>query len=70
MMTNNPQTSISKPQTLRIITPNGNSLYLYDVVKFSLNNNEDYWIIQRSNNNYVFVHKSEVGVIGYNDDIG
>lgn len=69
-MTSNPQTTINKPQTLRIIAPNGNSLYIHDTVEFKLRNNDDYWIIQKSNAQYVFVHKSEVGVIGYKDDIG
>lgn len=69
-MTSNPQTTISKPQTLRIIAPNGNSLYIHDVVEFKLRNNDDYWVIQKSNAQYVFIHKSEVGVIGYKCDIG
>jgi len=68
-MTNNPKTTINKPQTLRIITPNGNSLYIYDVVEFKLRNSDDYWIIQRSNTQYIFVHKSKVGVIGYDEDL-
>ena len=63
-MTNNPKTTINKPQTLRIIAPNGNSLYIYDVVEFKLRKSDDYWIIQ-----YIFVHKSEVGVIGYDEDL-
>lgn len=68
-MTNSPKTTIDKPQTLQIIAPNGNSLYIHDVVEFKLRNSDDYWIIQRSNAQYVFVHKSEVGIIGYKDDI-
>lgn len=68
-MTNNPKTTINKPQTLRIIAPNGNSLYIYDVVEFKLRNSDDYWIIQRSNTQHIFVHKSEVGVIGYDEDL-
>lgn len=68
-MTNNPKTTINKPQTLRIIAPNGSSLYIYDVVEFKLRNSDDYWIIQRSNAQYIFVHKSKVGVIGYDEDL-
>lgn len=60
---------MDKPQTLRIISPQGTSLYLYDVVNFRLPHDVDYWIIEKSNGNHVFVSAEEVGVIGYDADI-
>ena len=60
---------MDKPQTLRIIMKNG-TLFLYDVVKFRLPHDEDYWIIERSNSNHVFVRAEEVMAIGFDEDLG
>ena len=49
---------------------NGNSLFLYNVVKFRLPHDEDYWIIEISNSNYVFVRAEEVMAIGFDEDLG
>lgn len=59
----------NKPQTLRIISPQGTSLYLYNVVSYQLITDEEYWMIKKVNGNYIYVHKSEVGVIGYDEDL-
>ncbi len=61
---------MNKPQKLRIIMKNGNSLFLYNVVKFRLPHDEDYWIIEISNSNYVFVRAEEVMAIGFDEDLG
>lgn len=58
---------MNKPQKLRIIMKNG-TLFLYDVVEFRLPHNEDYWIIERSNSNHVFVRAEEVMAIGFDID--
>lgn len=60
---------MDKPQKLRIIMKNGSSLFLYDVVKFRLPHDEDYWIIERINNSHVFVRAEEVTVIGFDEDL-
>lgn len=60
---------MDKPQTLRIISPQGASLYLYNVVNYQLITDEEYWMIKKANGNHIFVHKSEVGVIGYDEDL-
>lgn len=60
---------MNKPQKLRIIMKNG-TLFLYDVVKFRLPHDEDYWIIERSNSNHVFVRAEEVTAIGFDEDLG
>lgn len=60
---------MNKPQKLRIIMKNG-TLFLYDVVKFRLPHDEDYWIIERSNSNHVFVRAEEVMAIGFDEDLG
>lgn len=56
-------------QTLRIISPQGTSLYLHDVVNYHFITDEEYWLIKKANGNRVYVHKSEVGVIGFDEDI-
>lgn len=61
---------MNKPQKLRIIMKNGSPLFLYDVVEFRLPHNEDYWIIERSNSNHVFVRAEEVMAIGFDEDLG
>lgn len=60
---------LSTPKTLKIITKNGSSLFLYDVVEFRLPHNEDYWIIERSNSNHVFIRAEEVMAIGFDEDL-
>lgn len=60
---------MNKPQKLRIIMKNG-TLFLYDVVKFRLPHDEDYWVIERSNSNHVFVRAEEVMAIGFDEDLG
>ncbi len=60
---------MSKPQTLRIIMRNGSSLYIYNVVNFRLPHDEDYWIIERSNSNHIFINADEVMVIGFDEDL-
>ena len=60
---------VSRPETLKIIMKNGSSLFLYEVVKFRLPHDEDYWVIERSNNNHVFVRAEEVMVIGFDEDL-
>lgn len=59
---------MDKPQKLRIILKNS-TLFLYDVVKFRLPHDEDYWIIERSNSHHVFVKAEEVTVIGFDEDL-
>lgn len=61
---------VSTPKTLKIIMKNGSSLFLYDVVKFRLPHDEDYWVIERSNSNHVFVRAEEVIAIGFDEDLG
>lgn len=61
---------VSTPKTLKIIMKNGSSLFLYDVVEFRLPHNEDYWVIERSNSNHVFVRDEEVMAIGFDEDLG
>lgn len=61
---------VSTPKTLKIIMKNGSSLFLYDVVEFRLPHNEDYWVIERSNSNHVFVRAEEVIAIGFDEDLG
>lgn len=61
---------VSKPETLKIIKKNGGLLFLYDVVKFRLPHDEDYWIIERSNSHHVFVRAEEVMAIGFDEDLG
>ena len=60
---------VSTPKTLRIIMKKGSSLFLYAVVEFRLPHNEDYWIVERSNSNHVFVRAEEVMAIGFNEDL-
>lgn len=61
---------MDKPQKLRIILKNG-TLFLYDVVKFRLPYDEDYyWIIEKSNSHRVFVRAEEVIAIGFDEDLG
>ena len=60
---------MDKTQTLRIISPQGTSLYLYNVVSYQLIADEEYWTIKKVNGNNIYVHKSEVGVIGYDEDL-
>lgn len=60
---------VSTPKTLKIITKNGSSLFLYDVVEFRLPHDEDYWIIERSNSSHVFVRAEEVMAIGFDEDL-
>ena len=45
-------------------------LFLFDVVEFRLPHDEDYWIIERSNSNHVFVRAEEVMAIGFDEDLG
>ena len=59
---------MDKPQKLKIILKNG-TLFLYDVVKFRLPHDEDYWIIERSNSHHVFVRAEEVMAIGFDEDL-
>ena len=61
---------VSTPKTLKIIRENGSSLFLFDVVEFRLPYDEDYWIIERSNSNHVFVRAEEVMAIGFDEDLG
>ena len=61
---------VSTPKTLKIIMKNGSSLFLYDVVEFRLPHNEDYWVIERTNSNHVFVRAEEVIAIGFDEDLG
>lgn len=61
---------VSTPKTLKIIMKNGRSLFLFDVVEFRLPHNEDYWIIERSNSNHIFVRAEEVMAIGFDEDLG
>lgn len=61
---------VSTPKTLKIIMKNGSSLFLYDVVEFRLPHNEDYWVIERSNSNHVFVRAEEVITIGFDENLG
>lgn len=49
---------------------NGSSLFLFDVVEFRLPHDKDYWIIERSNSNHVFVRAEEVMAIGFDEDLG
>jgi hypothetical protein len=60
---------MDKPQTLRIISSQGTSLYLYNVVNYQFISSEEYWMIKKANGNHIFVHKSEVGVIGFDEDL-
>lgn len=60
----------STSKTLKIIMKNGSSLFLYDVVEFRLPHNEDYWVIERSNSNHVFVRAEEIMAIGFDEDLG
>nr|DAH10662.1 MAG TPA: hypothetical protein [Caudoviricetes sp.] len=60
---------MSNPQTLRIIMRNGSPLYIYDVVNFRLPHDEDYWVIERSNSNHIFINADEVMVIGFDEDL-
>ncbi len=60
---------MGKPQTLRIIMRNGSPLYIHDVVNFRLPHDEDYWVIERSNSNHIFINADEVMVIGYDEDL-
>lgn len=60
---------MNKPQKLRIIMKNGSSLFLYDVVEFRLPHDKDYWIVERSNSNHVFVRAEEVMAIGFDEDL-
>lgn len=60
---------MNKPQTLRIISAQGTSLYLYNVVSYQFITNKEYWMIKKANGNYIYVHKSEVGVIGFDEDL-
>lgn len=59
---------VSTPKTLKIIMKNG-TLFLYDVVEFRLPHDEDYWIVERSNSNHVFVRAEEVMAIGFDEDL-
>lgn len=61
---------VKHTETLKIIMKNGSSLFLYDVVEFRLPHNEDYWVIERSNSNHVFVRAEEVMAIGFDEDLG
>lgn len=61
---------VSTPKTLKIIMKNGSSLFLYDVVEFRLPHDEDYWIVERTNSNHVFVRAEEVIAIGFDEDLG
>ena len=61
---------VSTPKTLKIIMKNGSSLFLYDVVEFRLPHDKDYWVIERSNSNHVFVRAEEVITIGFDEDLG
>lgn len=61
---------VSTPKTLKIIMKNGRSLFLFDVVEFRLPHDEDYWIVERSNSNHVFVRAEEVMAIGFDEDLG
>lgn len=59
----------SKTQTLRIIMRNNSPLYIYDVVNFRLPHDEDYWVIERSNSNHIFINADEVIIIGFDEDL-
>lgn len=61
---------MDKAQTLKIIMKNDSSLFIFNVVNFRLPHDADYWVIEKSNNNHVFVRAEEVRVIGFNQDIG
>lgn len=61
---------VSTPKTLKIIMKNGRSLFLFDVVEFRLPHDKDYWIVERSNSNHVFVRAEEVMAIGFDEDLG
>lgn len=61
---------VSTLKTLKIIMKNGRSLFLFDVVEFRLPHDEDYWIVERSNSNHVFVRAEEVMAIGFDEDLG
>lgn len=62
---------MDESQTLRVILKqNNNSLYIHDVVHFRLPHSEDYWIIEKVNNQCVFINKKEVVAIGFNKDMG
>lgn len=56
-------------KTLRIIMKNGSPLYIYDVVTFRLPRDEDYWVIERSNSNHIFINADEVMIIGFDEDL-
>lgn len=60
---------VSTPKTLKIIMKNGRSLFLFDVVEFRLPHDEDYWIVERSNSNHVFVRAEEVMAIGFDEGL-
>lgn len=60
---------VSTPKTLKIIMKNGSSLFLYNVVEFRLPHDKDYWVIERSNSNHVFVRAEEVMAIGFDEDL-
>lgn len=60
---------VSTPKTLKIIRKNGSLLLLFDVVEFRLPHDEDYWIVERSNSNHVFVRAEEVMAIGFDEDL-
>lgn len=60
---------VSTPKTLKIIMKNGSSLFLFDVVEFRMPHDEDYWIIERTNSNHVFVRAEEVIAIGFDEDL-
>ena len=59
---------MDKPQKLRIILKN-DTLSLYDVVKFRLPHDGDYWVIERSNSHHIFVRSEEVMAIGFDEDL-
>ncbi len=59
----------SKTQTLRIVMRNNSPLYIYDVVNFRLPHDEDYWVIERSNSNHIFINADEVIIIGFDEDL-
>lgn len=61
--------TINKSQTLKIIMKNGGTLFLYDVEKFRLLRDEDFWIVEKSNGNHVFISADEVMVIGFDKDL-
>lgn len=61
--------TINESQTLKIIMKNGGVLFLYDVKKFRLLRDEDFWIVEKSNGNHVFISADEVMVIGFDKDL-